>query len=118
MLEQLKIPGKKVSCENYKCNTHFVESDKYFHHASICKPLYRCEACENEFTDKRQYNDHVCMQQNTGTDKREKVSFVVLFIVIEKNFVTRSYQICSATFVGSLYGWGKSTVKWSLQLDQ
>lgn len=70
VLESLKIPGNKIPCQNYKCKMQFIDGVKYFHHASICKPLYFCDACQNEFSGKKSYKDHVCVQAG---DKRKKV---------------------------------------------
>lgn len=67
-----KLQGEKsVTCLNYKCKKTFTDGIKYFHHASICKPLYFCASCETEYKTNTDYATHLC-QMLDETDKNEE----------------------------------------------
>lgn len=61
-----------MTCLNYKCKKTFTDGIKYFHHASICKPLYFCASCETEYKTNTDYATHLC-QMLDETDKNEEV---------------------------------------------
>ncbi|XP_066929476.1 uncharacterized protein [Clytia hemisphaerica] len=73
LLKKLHNKDGKVTCLNYKCKTEFSDGIKYYHHASICKPLYQCSECRKEFSTKVSQVEHQCSAKDPrkkGGDRR------------------------------------------------
>lgn len=73
MLKKLQNEKIKVTCLNYKCKKEFSDGIKFYHHASICKPLYQCNECCKEFSSDNEFIEHQCITK----DKRKKVNILL-----------------------------------------
>lgn len=53
--------GETIKCISFKCKKIFDDPFKFFHHSTVCKPLYLCSTCTESFNGYRLYISHPCM---------------------------------------------------------
>ena len=98
MLKKLQNENTKVTCLNYKCKKEFSDGIKFYHHASICEPLYRCNECYKEFSSDNEFVEHQCITK----DKRKKVKFLYLIFFVIRN-VLKYYGYNSTTHTYNIF---------------